>query len=336
MTSRWQSAEARELAARAGVTDAELGIRLCARQLVQSLTGQSVPVQLSAYFRVLGVRKVRRVQSLLEGALVPTSSGEFDVLVREDRSVRRQRFTIAHELGHLLFWKHAPHAKGAQIRDGSNAPAEEERLCNVAAEEILMPEWFLQRAARSIADPAELVAHLARECDVSLSAALIRCAPVVKKRGELQYWMRDGDWTLQLSRCTGRSRLKLGDFLEFDSGERAGSALARRAPCARAGWLWSAQTRQCAFVSSTAYPTGLGTHTSVVIFHHRCRSNSAPSQGGLTTFAKARLRKAQSTDPDPRCATCTGTGWVEHKDGFRRCKCRFDARRAEAASGAPP
>jgi IrrE N-terminal-like domain len=78
----------------------------------------------------------------------------------------RKRFTIAHELGHAIL-----------LRAGLSLPhrgAEVERLCDMFGSALLMPsEVFLK-----LAQPISLsrVFQLARQFDVSLAAAAVRCA----------------------------------------------------------------------------------------------------------------------------------------------------------------
>ena len=113
---RWNSAEARELAAGAGVADPEVAIRTRVREVLSEAGVGNVPVPLAALFKTMGVRKVRTSAMLLEGALRPAGESQFDILVREDRHAKRQRFTIAHELGHLLFYRFASQARRRPAR----------------------------------------------------------------------------------------------------------------------------------------------------------------------------------------------------------------------------
>ena len=78
----------------------------------------------------------------------------------------RKRFTIAHELGHAIL-----------LRAGLSLPhrgAEVERLCDLFASALLMPPEAFLRSAQPIS--LSRVFQLARQFDVSLAAAAVRCA----------------------------------------------------------------------------------------------------------------------------------------------------------------
>ncbi len=199
-------AEALELAASLSMSDPEAAMREHVRRVIANHGDSRLPVRLGAFFPWGAVRRVRLEQTLLEGGLRALPDGRFDIVLREDRSPRRQRFTLAHEIGHLFFHRFAPRAKEAQRRDGRHAPDEEERLCNVAAEELLMPQPFVEATTRSLAwcDAARVAVAVSERCDVSIEAALLRLAPCYPGSGELRVWELDeGGWRVGLARRFG-------------------------------------------------------------------------------------------------------------------------------------
>lgn len=201
----WSSPEALELAASLSMGDPETAMREHVRR-VMTAHRSTVPVRLGALFEWAGIRRVRLAQTLLEGGLIDLKDGRFDVILREDRAPRRRRFTLAHELSHLLFVRFAPQAKEAQRRQGRCAPEEEERLCNVGAEEFVMPHVLVDETMRAIAwrDAARVVVKVSEACDVSIEAALVRLAPVYPGCGELRLWELDaGRWRVALARRFG-------------------------------------------------------------------------------------------------------------------------------------
>jgi hypothetical protein len=70
-----------------------------------------------------GVRKVRLEDMPLEGALRRAPTGPFDILVRADRPLTRQRFSTAHELGHTLFHRFAPTSKRGSWSKANRLPS---------------------------------------------------------------------------------------------------------------------------------------------------------------------------------------------------------------------
>ncbi|MEL7483988.1 MAG: ImmA/IrrE family metallo-endopeptidase [Planctomycetota bacterium] len=211
--TRWLSEEARELARSAAVDRPIEAIRVLVQKELDAIGPHSLPLPLGPLLANLGVRKVRRKEMTIEGGLKRTTTGKFDILVRADRSPRRQRFTIAHELGHLLFYKYAPAAKRRQADTGEPAPLEEERLCNLAAEEILMPSWYVEELAGQTDDMLDMALRLADSCDVSLQAAALRVARATKTRGAILLWRRSaGEMVLLQEFRTGWHGLRLADF----------------------------------------------------------------------------------------------------------------------------
>ncbi len=202
----WTSSEALELAASISMSDPEAAMREHVRRVVAAHGASQMPVRLSALFEWAGIRRVRLEPTLLEGGLLALKDGRFDVILREGRARRRQRFTLAHEIGHLFFCRFAPHAKEAQRRETRCAPMEEERLCNVAAEELLMPQAVVDANTRALAwrDAARVIISVSETCDVSIEAALVRLAPSYPGSGELRLWEHDdGRWRVALARRFG-------------------------------------------------------------------------------------------------------------------------------------
>lgn len=95
----------------------------------------------------------------------------------------RQRFTLAHELGHLLLHATELEAqvhldRGILFRDSNSAAGVDmrERSANAFAAELLMPAAFLDSAVepRMDLDDEEAVARLARKFRVSVAAMHFR------------------------------------------------------------------------------------------------------------------------------------------------------------------
>jgi Zn-dependent peptidase ImmA (M78 family) len=101
-----------------------------------------------------------------DGALKSTSDAAH-IWIDENKPSVRQRFTIAHELGHLML-----HPLGEMYRDCLSArgtdPKEVE--ANAYAAELLIPGWMLRAYVQATID----VAKLAKVFDVSERVMAIR------------------------------------------------------------------------------------------------------------------------------------------------------------------
>jgi Zn-dependent peptidase ImmA (M78 family) len=126
---------------------------------------------------------------LEDGCLRQTPTGPV-VLLRMNEPIERRRFTLAHELGHVV-------ARGEGVRSpllGRTLDAfhSEETFCDALAGALLMPYcWVMDRFAQS---PHELstVSDLALKAGTSLSAALVRLREVHAWRRALLQWRAEG------------------------------------------------------------------------------------------------------------------------------------------------
>lgn len=128
------------------------------------------------------------ISGMLVPLRMPDAPMRWAIVVNSRHHRTRQRFTIAHELGHLLLHGYTePHADRGYVvrfRDGRSAEGSvaEEIEANQFAAELLMPRRsLLQRAAAlrleyvtsdGADDPA--VDEIAKEFEVSKQALLIR------------------------------------------------------------------------------------------------------------------------------------------------------------------
>jgi hypothetical protein len=132
-----------------------------------------VPVE-SIAEDLLGLRIEERDLGECSGMLIPS---ERLILVNAseatngDVPIRRQRFTIAHELGHWICHAHAAEEAApayCRSRDLSqDADRDLEREANVFGAELLMPEAAVREAWAALPDPAEV----AERFEVSALAA---------------------------------------------------------------------------------------------------------------------------------------------------------------------
>ncbi|KAB0268611.1 ImmA/IrrE family metallo-endopeptidase [Microvirga brassicacearum] len=118
------------------------------------------------------------------GALITQPERNFGtILVRAQDSRRRQRFTIAHELGHFLFSWHQPSDPGGftcrsedlWLSDGRahNRHRRQEEEANLFAIELLAPTERVRPFLQSLPD-LEHVVRLSNDLDISRQAAVRR------------------------------------------------------------------------------------------------------------------------------------------------------------------
>lgn len=141
---------------------------------------QSLPISLAAIARALGVRvKAATLPPGIAGEIRPDGAapGEFVVRVNRHDIPERQRFTVAHELGHFLLHRDQI---GTGIKDDvlfrSRLSDWREAEANRIAADILMPEELVKQAlqqAKSIGIE-DVAPYLAKQFGVSEAAMKIR------------------------------------------------------------------------------------------------------------------------------------------------------------------
>ena len=107
-----------------------------ARSLLEQCEVRSIPVDLARLAKHVGIRNVAELDTRLDGQLLELESGGFEVVLSKSAPATRKRFTLAHEIAHLLLF---PREAADHHR------RETEELCNLVASELLIPTHFLAK-----------------------------------------------------------------------------------------------------------------------------------------------------------------------------------------------
>lgn len=108
--------------------------------------------------------EVRRCAFVGDGWCL-TDGSRASVMLSSQASVSRQKFTLAHELGHLILG--IPSVIGEAISDLQNARSDEEKRVNQLAAQILLPQSIARRAVRELPISLGVIKRLAKEANVS-------------------------------------------------------------------------------------------------------------------------------------------------------------------------
>jgi Zn-dependent peptidase ImmA (M78 family) len=146
----------------------------------------------SAYAELVWENMPDDISGMLIPAAAPSGDLKWVIVVNKHHAEVRQRFTIAHELGHILLHKYtSPHADGrVRVRfrddDSSRGSDFEEIEANGFAAELLMPERIIRSlTARINFDPTDgkddrkavfAMTRLAHRFEVSVQALSFRMA----------------------------------------------------------------------------------------------------------------------------------------------------------------
>lgn len=143
----------------------------------------------------------------VESQTVPGESGRtfrddtgWHIWLDEQASYRRNRFTLAHELGHLVI------GQTAQLSGLSFVRNKVERWCDHFAAELLMPRAFLhdqQLPKHEIG--LEGIDRVANDCKVTRSAAIVRLNELgFATVATLTFRHLDDRWVLYTTSCLSR------------------------------------------------------------------------------------------------------------------------------------
>jgi hypothetical protein len=116
----------------------------------------------------LGVQRIVEEELKFEGGVFDLPSGERIIKLNATSPLTRKRFTLAHEIGHLLLGKPG-------LRSSCGRDRELERKCDAIAAELLMPTDQAIPFIRELGNPSpEKLRTIASHFNVSLQAAAFR------------------------------------------------------------------------------------------------------------------------------------------------------------------
>lgn len=161
-----------------------------ARRLLSVAGITEPPVDVERLSRVLGVRKIVPVGFIATDAcLLPDRNGH-TILIKRTSSERRQRFSIAHELGHILL-----RARATKFRGGNRErAAQEEKLCDEIAAELLMPQPLFEREMIRQEPSIEMICKLAKKFNTAIEPAAIRFGKLSRADIQVVHWEKQGNF----------------------------------------------------------------------------------------------------------------------------------------------
>jgi hypothetical protein len=128
----------------------EAAMRIACARLLRACGIDRPPVSLKKLLGHFDVRVEIVDCALKADAELHLKGGQFTVVIERyalRKSWERARFTIAHELGHILLAHHlSDHSLFASLDENAEAHHQNERLCDIAAQELLMPTTMVRTA----------------------------------------------------------------------------------------------------------------------------------------------------------------------------------------------
>lgn len=172
----------------------------CARHLVNRLIedrGHGKPPFLSEEFaRLQGIKNIIPTNLRKTSAILLRYTDGCVIKVNRNHHPVRQNFSIAHEIGHLLFSepKLEHYISGIEYRTFNPQATREirdnarERLCDIAATELLMPEQVFKKYLTNFGLSINSVEPLAHIFRTSIPATVFRIAEVSNEPCLMLMW----------------------------------------------------------------------------------------------------------------------------------------------------
>ena len=154
----------------------------------------------------LKLRKVRLLPSVdldCDGYIRPQGGSYtegFTMLFNKKQSFSRSRFTIAHEICHTFFYELVPELKFVSHQ----TDPVEERLCDIGAAALLMPEDDVVRYSREVTPSMALLEQLADHYGVSVEAMFLRLQHLAGWTCQLMIWRHRNNGHFVLDRAYQR------------------------------------------------------------------------------------------------------------------------------------
>jgi len=159
--------------------------RQLVNQLVEHRRHDKPPFLPEEFARFQGIKIMKADLGKTSAVLLKFHDG-YVIKVNQNDNVARQNFSCAHEIGHVLFneLKLERYVKNIEYRTFNPQATVKvraktrERLCEIAASELLMPEMVFKKYLSGFGVSIHSIERLASIFRVSLQAAAIRVAEV--------------------------------------------------------------------------------------------------------------------------------------------------------------
>lgn len=214
-----------------GFSSAEKGIRSLAQRLIKLYGDQVPPFDPKVIADELKVREVSFASIGRDALLIPTENG-FKIKISSELPKSRQRFALAHELGHTLFFNRdgsRPYRPYSRYEDNGA----EERLCDIFAGEVLIPEHSLRQQLRHFGEPKlHKLLDIAKIFEVSVQCLAIRIANLKLWDAAVVNWTPDHTGIVSIPNIGSSPKLRVsweatpkGNFVPKSDSAKANSAV---------------------------------------------------------------------------------------------------------------
>jgi len=148
------------------------------RAISQQINRSILPVDLEQIARCFGCR-IEETDIKQQGYIATMNNGERLIRIRRGDSIRVKRFTLAHEIGHIILRQYVGVSATSMPAYRAQSHSYEERVADRLAAELLMPMDFFRKTLRNYPVPSQnALRAMARVFGVSLTACFRRIIEV--------------------------------------------------------------------------------------------------------------------------------------------------------------
>src|SRR5258708_28104608 len=155
----------------------EFSVVLKARGFVRKANVASIPVPLESYLAAARAtsREIANMGADEAGTCFPMADGSYRICVNANDRIERRRFTVCHEIGHIVLGLKSEH----KTEPWTTGRPLAERLCDLFAAELLLPGKLFEPAAEDAPVSLAGIDALARQFEASVTATGSRYADSV-------------------------------------------------------------------------------------------------------------------------------------------------------------
>lgn len=195
----------------------ELSATLKAREFVNKVNPTTIPVPMQSYADQIGatIKQSYDLGDDEDGFSAMKPNGKYGICVNGNQTNERQRFTVCHELAHIILGLPSEHTSDPSWSYSKRAP--NEIICDVFAAELLLPYKKFKPLVADVDCSLAAIDELANQFEASVTATGSRfaammscpCAFVLAEKGKVRFSSRSA--TLRDARAWVRLRADLPD-----------------------------------------------------------------------------------------------------------------------------
>lgn len=170
-----------------GATGIHSAVDLIVNDVLERSMQHRWPICLERVAGLLGIVRIDYQPIPCDGLLCPIDDASYRAVIASWAPSSRQRFSLAHEIGHAVLHQFVPETRKFATRSLFMPPGhqEEEALCDLFASRLLMPSSLMEEWAYEASFALESIERLASEASASLAACCVRICEMFHVSGAL-------------------------------------------------------------------------------------------------------------------------------------------------------